>query len=453
MRRTALLVSIAIALTSNAGFAASNSIRGTPCKKIGATKTLSGYKYTCTGSGKRLVWSKGVLIKPSMPSTTSSPRPTPAYSLSESTSFNSTNSCQLVDTTRPTPAGLISTGFPNKSPLHSKNKIKVLALLIDYPDYPASDKTLADVREVSDGVNRFYQTISYGKLDFEWQTSSDVYRMPREISFYNLNRQTYASPFRLGIFMQDAISAADHNIDFSSFDYVALFSPHDVPYTLNGTYAGTRSGIIKISSREGQLLNIQTQPSLDRWNTYQGRRNRMINNWAGLAHEIGHDLGLMDLYWYDKAPEETHISMPDFDYMANLWGGLGPEPIGWHRWLLGFLNDSQVLCSPVSYPITAKLGAIEVNGDEPKILVIPISNTQAIVIESRRPIGYDSLLTTALQGVFVYQIDTSIKTGQGPITSLRVGLKATESFSVGSLKVRILESTTYADVIEVTRGS
>ena len=35
------------------------------CSKINATKTVSGYKYTCIKSGKKLVWNKGVLVKKS----------------------------------------------------------------------------------------------------------------------------------------------------------------------------------------------------------------------------------------------------------------------------------------------------------------------------------------------------------------------------------------------------
>ena len=36
---------------------------GSSCSKVGATSTVSGKKYTCIKSGKKLVWNKGVTVK------------------------------------------------------------------------------------------------------------------------------------------------------------------------------------------------------------------------------------------------------------------------------------------------------------------------------------------------------------------------------------------------------
>ena len=36
---------------------------GSKCAKAGATSTVSGKKYTCIKSGKKLIWNKGVKIK------------------------------------------------------------------------------------------------------------------------------------------------------------------------------------------------------------------------------------------------------------------------------------------------------------------------------------------------------------------------------------------------------
>ena len=38
---------------------------GSACSKAGATATVSGKKYTCIKSGKKLVWNKGVAVKKS----------------------------------------------------------------------------------------------------------------------------------------------------------------------------------------------------------------------------------------------------------------------------------------------------------------------------------------------------------------------------------------------------
>ncbi len=48
---------------------------GAKCTKIKATSVVKGKKYTCIKSGKKLIWNKGVAIKPSAKPTV---KPTPA---------------------------------------------------------------------------------------------------------------------------------------------------------------------------------------------------------------------------------------------------------------------------------------------------------------------------------------------------------------------------------------
>ena len=56
-------IAVITALTVGTLPAHSATIAGTKCTKVGATKTISNYKYTCIKSGKKLIWNKGVAIK------------------------------------------------------------------------------------------------------------------------------------------------------------------------------------------------------------------------------------------------------------------------------------------------------------------------------------------------------------------------------------------------------
>jgi hypothetical protein len=49
---------------------------GQLARRLGATSTYLGKKYTCVKSGKKLVWNKGVAIAKPVPTVT--PRPTPS---------------------------------------------------------------------------------------------------------------------------------------------------------------------------------------------------------------------------------------------------------------------------------------------------------------------------------------------------------------------------------------
>ena len=61
-----------------------------------------------------------------------------------------------------------------------------------------------------------------------------------------------------------------------------------------------------------------------------------------------------------------------------------------------------------------------------KALIIPISATKAIVIESRRAIGLDSKLIKS--GALVYLVDSSIQSGMGPVKIYPVDLTSDPKF-------------------------
>jgi hypothetical protein len=50
---------------------------GAKCTKVKATSVVKGKKYTCIKSGKKLIWNKGVAVKPAI-KPTSKPSPSPA---------------------------------------------------------------------------------------------------------------------------------------------------------------------------------------------------------------------------------------------------------------------------------------------------------------------------------------------------------------------------------------
>jgi hypothetical protein len=73
---TGLLVSFALTLIPITAFSAQKITPGSTCKVYKQKVTNQNKVYTCIKSGKKLVWSKGVSVKPS-PTPTISPTPTP----------------------------------------------------------------------------------------------------------------------------------------------------------------------------------------------------------------------------------------------------------------------------------------------------------------------------------------------------------------------------------------
>ena len=125
-----------------------------------------------------------------------------------------------------------------------------------------------------------------------------------------------------------------------------------------------------------------------------------------------------------------------------------------------YLENDQVRCAAKDAASVHQLVALPLESDRTKMTVVPVSETVAVVIESRRSIGYDSELPIANEGALVYVVDTTILNGQGP---MRLALKENsaaqffadaplrqgESVEVAGLLITNLESQAKWDLIAV----
>ncbi len=90
--------------------------------------------------------------------------------------------------------------------------------------------------------------------------------------------------------------------------------------------------------------------------------------------------------------------------------------------------------------------------------MVPISDSKVIVIESRRPIGYDSSLVKS--GALVYTVDTSIYSGEGTLVVYPIlendpyreqsPLANGESITVENVTITVTSSTAEGDTVQVT---
>jgi hypothetical protein len=141
---------------------------GKTCKSLGQTSTSSGLKLTCIKSGKKLVWSKGVIVKKATPTLTPSPKvepivlPTSFENLFErrngislaawqkssaviKASKNKSGTLEIFTGPNtkpnfddyPTPIGLVSRLFPSRS-----EPVKTIVIRYEYVDLEWAETTL-----------------------------------------------------------------------------------------------------------------------------------------------------------------------------------------------------------------------------------------------------------------------------------------------------------------------
>ena len=146
------------------------------------------------------------------------------------------------------------------------------------------------------------------------------------------------------------------------------------------------------------------------------------------------------------------------------WGG---DLTTWEKWKLGFMQDSQIQCKTDSTVSTHWIAPSTVQTQESKTVVIPISSTKAVVIETLRPGGLYYKHPVRSQGVIAYEVDAAQdKHGYGMKLSLPIGrtiegnevfmasapLKQGESTINNGYKITVVESGTFGDVVRVEKA-
>jgi hypothetical protein len=88
-----------------------------------------------------------------------------------------------------------------------------------------------------------------------------------------------------------------------------------------------------------------------------------------------------------------------------------------------------------------------------KGVVIPINSTEAVIVESRRAIGFDTALSSSpdLIGAVVYTLDSKVPYRRTPVKVVQV-LKINESVVLSGYKITVIESGPFGDVVKVEKA-
>jgi hypothetical protein len=188
-----------------------------------------------------------------------------------------------------------------------------------------------------------------------------------------------------------AIRAAGDSVDLSGYDAVVAVLPKEIRSSTSWAEQ-LASGPV----RHGVLLAPYPTAAADRSPTL----------WRVLAHELGHTLGLPDLY----APGgygATGLYAGPWDPMST---PLGQHLLAWHAWALGWLDADEVACV-FSGRREETLTPLELPGGV-KALLVP-GDDSVVVVEARRRTGLDAGLCD--EGVLVYTVQIDAVPKAAPV--------------------------------------
>jgi M6 family metalloprotease-like protein len=341
----------------------------------------------------------------------------------------------------------LSAGFPREASLMpSTGKVRNLFLFVDFPDNPSTSSTKKFADNYFTKAKKFLEDISYGKMTPELTVSSKVFRINKNSSSYKLFNDGQGDFQGLA---QDALNAADNDIDFSNFDLVTIVPPANTKQIKTAGALTGGSELLKTKDRNfssaigigGNKLSNFNQPGF---------------GWSFYAHEFGHVLGITHPFKYVEGKPG-----PIWDLMGN--GGTSvPEFIGWHRFILNWLGEKEIVCLSKDSKGTVEQTLKPLNSKEAgkKLLIKPLSATQALVVEVRRQSVFDKL-TPNETGVLVYLVDVTKGDDQGIITIITSKKTTKDTQILGSLKpgekvsykgvtIQVVSSNKSGDTIKVS---
>jgi hypothetical protein len=299
---------------------------------------------------------------------------------------------------------------------NTTGKIRIALIFVDFPDAIASVDSDSYFDRISTTVTSTYREVSYGQLTVEFVQVPGWIRMSKASSKYNVlqGSASYDSTVK---YAREALTLADRSVDMTGVTSVAVFAAESAP-GVAGDYEWNL--IQPITTGEGSKVSSFIVTGGQWW----------LTNWEPLvvAHEFGHVLGLQDLY--GKSETDPSPFVGDFDFMSNASkDAAAPSLLGWDRWRLGWISDASVVCVKPTAENRITLSPLQ-TGKGTLLVVVPLSSTRALVMESRHPIGLDSKLATS--GVLVYIVDTTTDTTEGP---MRVQLSPNATLADALLEV------------------
>ena len=349
-----------------------------------------------------------------------------------------------------------SSGFPIKPErmtLSASTKVAVLA--VDFQDLRAKSNPQKDLADALSAMNRYFRSSSTKPVSFSFITPSTYFNLPNSVADYGLGGDFFSGGFdqrkqeNYWNYVRAAIAVADPTVDFTGVKTIIVAGPPNVTNAQIGVFvAQAATSDQAFQTAEGSVANVLI------------RGNDQVRDLANWTHEMGHMLGLTDIRDTRNLGAQKSDGMGVFDLMAN---PMVPELTVWHRFLLGIVNDNQIRCvtqEAASFhwirPVAEKTSGV-------KGVVIPLGPFEAIVVESRRSLGYDTRLFKSQEGALVYSLDTRIKYRQSPMkiippsrsvdrfAELDSALRKKESVVFRNWKITVVESGVFGEVIKVEK--
>jgi len=393
---------------------------GAKCTKVGSKSIVGNKTFTCIKSGKKLAWDKGVSTKKSSSSNTSKVE-TINYSAPSQPSAN-IETCKIVEKNKnriSVGPSMLPTGFPRHTIAQKTGTVKWALIPLDFSDLPGETDFKSRIDEQMKLTSEWFDTVSEGKYKVEWVVADRWVRLPNTTSNYQIGNSVNLDKASNGPkLFSDAMIESDKVFDFTGVQTVNFILPKGQNFIQESSQGFPWDAAVKnFVTNEGSISSYSIPGKIFDTNP------RVY--WSYWSHEFGHAMAI---------PHVGNSRDPSpflgLDLMANQEGD-SRELSGWLRFVAGWLDDEKVYCQELSTLKNTEITLVPLSssGNGIKMVVLPISETKVLLIESRRENKFSCQMPSKRNGVLVYEYNPTLMHGEDFLKPITLEGRSNESSS------------------------
>lgn len=304
----------------------------------------------------------------------------------------------------------LPSGFPAVTPLtQHTGTVKWALIPIDFSDLKGESNFRSRVDSQMELLTDWFLTVSEGKLKVDWSIHNNWVTIPKTSSQYSVQFSANLKDSSAGqALFRDAINSSDPVFDFTDIQYVIFLLPKEQTFLKEGVQGFPwDKSVIDIKTNEGRIYGFAI-PGI-----FNDHPNR--DYWSYWAHEFGHAISLAHI-GRSRPPAPLFAG---YDLMGNQ-DGPTRDLSGWLRFLAQWLPDEKVYCKESNNISKLDITLVPLNSKEQglKLVVIPISNTKALIVESRRDSKFSCKMNISQNGVLAYIYDANLSHGEDFLTPI-----------------------------------
>ena len=468
MRKALRILAVALSLTLVVSVAQAAVKAGSACSKLGATSTVSGKKYTCIKSGKKLVWDKGVVVVKPTPATTpattptatptATPTPTPAPTPTPTptsapfvedgvcekmglqgkdstgllecrkiignklvytritndfspvvnpTSPEAVTLCQIPDSRTVIPQWRPAIAYPAipQSNFKTSGTFKIVVVGVDFPDVPGTGSPATLWKDDLTRVTEWLDWYTNGNVKYNFVTNPVWQHAPRDSSRYDAGNNTPKGP---GITELGGLTTEEIIADYMG----AIEDSTDLS-NVSAIWIYLPENVTKITgqwtTQEAKYTTkkygaINPMMVVDGADTYLSKRIR----WGYYLHELLHAHGL----WGHSPkfiPSNNRFTRIGALSTAD---GYSNVLLPWDALVANWQKPGDIYCVDKPKLATTEIKLVPLEREQAGVrsVMIKLNDHQVLMVESHRSDKWGVWEGQGSGGVMVALVDTTIST-------------------------------------------